>query len=610
MSISSFCIEQHKKEQEALKKFLIYSFAGSAVLHVVLALGASWAWEARPELAEDPIEIILVEEPEVPKPEEQPLKETPKPKPKTVETPTPPQPTKTQIPEPIKPQQRADALPQKPVQQPVPALPATPQKPVTPTAPTSVEPPTEPKRESSPVVTPPSEPVREPSEPALSPPEPVAINNSAPPRPDSNSQPLQTDSDTEQLRERLSEPTTTESAAPPNDDTSDANPTSPGAVATNPSAPPRPTGIPGLLSDASKITRQIRESLGGSRSAEQASSSEDDSMADPGSPGAVATNPSAPTRPSGRSQPLPGSASGSEQLRESLGGSRSAERASSSEGDPMADPGSPGAVATNSSAPTRPSGSSQPLPGSASGSEQLRESLGGGSSAERASSSEGDSMANPSSPGAVATNPSAPRRPAGNSESLPVSSSAGCVATSKPEFPSSLANQDIEARPVVELIVDGSGKVIESKLVEPSPYPAINQAALETVTSVSCPAQGNRRRVRMGISFAQQGTDFEREARQRAEQLERERLERERQAQLEQERQEQLEQERREQERQEQLEQERREQERQEQLEQERREQERQEQLEQERLEQERQEQLERERQEQVEEVAPPEPTE
>jgi TonB family protein len=189
------------------------------------------------------------------------------------------------------------------------------------------------------------------------------------------------------------------------------------------------------------------------------------------------------------------------------------------------------------------------------------------------------------------------------------------VATSKPEFPSSLANEDIEARPVVELIVDGSGKVIESKLVEPSPYPAINQAALETVTSVSCPAQGSRRRVRMGISFAQEGTDFEREARQRAEQLERERRERERQAQLERERrererQEQLEQERQEQERQEQLEQERQEQERQEQLERERQEQERQEQLEQERLEQERQEQLERERQEQVEEVPPPEPTE
>ncbi|MFW5663979.1 MAG: TonB family protein [Coleofasciculus sp.] len=567
MSISSFCIEQHKKEQEALKKFLIYSFAGSAVLHIVLVLGISWAWETRPELAEDPIEIILVEEPEVPEPEEQLLTETPKPKPKAVETPTPPQPTKTPIPEPIKPQQRAEALPQKPVQQSVPAIPATPQKPVTPPAPTSVEPPTEPTRERRPVVTPPSEPVREPSDPApLSPPEPVAINNSAPPRPDSNSQPLETDSDVGQLRERLREPTTTESAAPPNDDTSDANPTSPGAVATNPSAPPRPRGVSGILSDASKITENIRERLGDSFSPSTDSASDSDSIANPGSPGTVATN---------------------------------------------------------SPAPTRPSSSSQPLSGSASGSRRFRESLGGGSSTQRASSSDGDSIANPGVPGTVATNSPAPPRPAGNSESLPVSSSAGCVATSKPEFPSSLANQSIEARPVVELIVDGSGKVIESKLVEPSPYPAINQAALETGTSVSCPAQGNRRRVRMGISFAQQGTDFEREARQRAEQLERERQAQLEQERRERERQEQLEQERREQERQEQLEQERQEQLEQERREQERREQERQEQLEQERREQERQEQLEQERQEQlererqeqerqeqVEELLPPELTE
>ncbi|MFP5270450.1 TonB family protein [Coleofasciculus sp.] len=542
MSISSFCIEQHKKEQETLKKFLVYSFAGSAVLHIVLALGISLAWETRPELAEDPIEIILVEEPEVPKAEEQPLKETPKPKPKpkAVETPTPPQPTKTQIPEPIKPQQRAEALPQKPVKQPVPAIPATHQRAVTPSAPTSVEPPTEPIRERRPVVTPPSEPIREPSDPALSPPEPVAINNSAPPRPENNSQPLQTDSDVEKLRERLSEPTTTESTAPPNDDASEANPTSPGAVATNPSAPPRPRGVSGILSDASKITENIRERLGDSFSPST------DSLSD------------------------------------------------------IANPGSPGAVATNPSAPTRPSSSSQPLSGSSSGSQPFRESLGGGSSGERASSSEGDSIANPGVPGEVATNSSAPPRPPGNSESLPVSSAEGCTATRKPEFPSSLANQGIEARPVVELIVDEKGKVIESKLVEPSSYPAINQAALETVTSVSCPARGNRRRVRMGISFAQPGTDFQREAHQRAEKLEEERRERE---QLEEERREreQLEEERRERE---QLEEERRERE---QLEEERRERE---QLEEEPQQPEPQEQLEPELQEQMEEVPPPEPKE
>ncbi|MEQ8963434.1 MAG: hypothetical protein RLP02_36940, partial [Coleofasciculus sp. C2-GNP5-27] len=452
MSLSSFCIEQHKKEQEALKKFLIYSFAGSAVLHIVLALGVSWAWETRPELAEEPIEIILVEEPEVPKPEEQPLKETPKPKPKAVETPTPPQPQKTQIPEPIKPQQRAEALPQQPIQRPVPAIPATPQKPVTPPAPTSVEPPTEPTKERSPVVTPPSEPVREPSEPTpLSPPEPVAINNSPPPRPENNSQPLQTDSDVENIRERLSEPTTTESAASPNDDASEADPTSPGEVATNPSAPPQPRGVSGILSDASKVAENIRERLSDSFSPSTDSASDSDPIANPGVPGEVATNPSAPTRPRGVSGILSDASKAAENIRERLGDSFSPSTDSVSDSDSIANPGEPGTVATNPSAPTRPSSSSQPLSGSASGSQPFRESLGGESSTQRASSSGDDSIANPGVPGAVATNPSAPPRPAGNSESLPVSSAAGCVATSKPKFPSSLANQGIEARPVVEL---------------------------------------------------------------------------------------------------------------------------------------------------------------
>ncbi|MEQ9237088.1 TonB family protein [Coleofasciculus sp. E2-BRE-01] len=586
MSISSFCIEQHKKEQEALKKFLIYSFAGSAVLHIVLALGISWAWETRPELAEDPIEIILVEEPEVPKPEEQPLKETPKPKAKTVETLTPPQPTKTQIPEPIKPQQRADALPQKPVQQPVPALPATPQKPVTPPAPTSVEPPTEPTRERSPVVTPPSEPVREPSEPALSPPEPVAINNSAPPRPENNSQPLQTDSDVGKLRERLSEPTTTQSTAPPNDDASEANPTSPGAVATNPSAPPRPRGVSGILSDASKITENIRDRLGGSFSESTGSPSAEDSMADPGLPGAVATNPSAPTRPSGTSQPLSGSSSGSQPFRESLGGGSSGERASSSEGDSIANPGLPGAVATNTSAPTRPK------PGGNAGGDRTEDGGGG----------------------------------------------LRCIRGCNPDYPSSLEGE--EGRVPVNVELDRNGNVVNARASGGTRSRQFVQEA-EAATrrmKFTKPEGRDRVTVTVNINFTQPGSEFDRQARERREQnererqqreqerqaqLEQERQERERQAQLEQERkeqerqeqlererQEQLERERQEQERQEQLERERQEQERQEQLERERQEQERQEQLERERQEQERQEQLERERQEQVEEVPPPEPTE
>jgi len=106
-----------------------------------------------------------------------------------------------------------------------------------------------------------------------------------------------------------------------------------------------------------------------------------------------------------------------------------------------------------------------------------------------------------------------------------VSSTAGCELKRKPQFPELLTDQDIEARPVVELIIDESGKVTNRKLVESSGYPAIDQAALEIASSVRCPARGDRYRVRFAINFAQEGSEFEREALERLEQLEPERLE-------------------------------------------------------------------------------------
>ncbi|NEP59829.1 MAG: TonB family protein [Symploca sp. SIO2G7] len=98
-----------------------------------------------------------------------------------------------------------------------------------------------------------------------------------------------------------------------------------------------------------------------------------------------------------------------------------------------------------------------------------------------------------------------------NPELPPVSSAASCEIKRRPQFPESLVDQDIEARPVVELIIDESGKVIQSKLVESSPYPAIDRAFLEIASSLSCPARGERYRVRLAISFAQEGSEFERE---------------------------------------------------------------------------------------------------
>mgnify|MGYP005842931103 CR=1 FL=1 len=587
MSISSFCIEQREKEQEALKKFLTISLVGSAVFHVVLGFGISWLWAKQPELADEPIEIIVVEEPDT---EEKPLTDPPKPEP------TPQQPIKTEVPKPPIPQPTiptvpltqkaqpappASAAPQRAVVQPAPDTPAAPPQPVAPPPPAALAPPTQPTTEPKPVITPSQERTAESSEPApITPPESVAIDRSAPPRPDRSFQPLQTDSDARQVRERLSEPTQSESTAPLTDDSSDANPASPGAVATNRSAPPRPRGVPGLLSDASTVARQIRERLGGSSS-----------------------------------QPT----------------------ASPGEGDSNANPASPGAVATNRSAPPRPGGTSQALQGSSPDSRQFRESLSGGSSSETASVGGGDSIANPTSAGAVAANRSAPPRPGtgnqgGNTESSRTSGGRGgvsCISGCQPEYPSLLEGKEGSA--VVRVVVDQSGNVVDSEIAGGSGNSQIREAAIAAARKMkfTTPEGGSRVAVRVTINFTLAGSDFDRQARERQEQNERERQqrERERQAQLEQERQEQerqaqLERERQEQERQAQLEQERQEQERQAQLEQERQERERQEQerqaqleqerqererqeqerqaqLEQERQERERQEQLERERQEQ-----------
>ncbi|NJL83630.1 MAG: TonB family protein [Chloroflexaceae bacterium] len=106
---------------------------------------------------------------------------------------------------------------------------------------------------------------------------------------------------------------------------------------------------------------------------------------------------------------------------------------------------------------------------------------------------------------------SQPTRPGGNSP-LPLSSSAGCSATRKPKFPQSLANRGIEARPVVEIVTDPSGKAVRSAIATSSGYPELDRAALETANSVTCPTQGGSRRVRLAIAFVQEGSNLEQEA--------------------------------------------------------------------------------------------------
>jgi len=88
MSLSAFCIEQREKEGKFLKSFLLYSLVTSSVIHCLALLGIRWFWEPFPALAEDPIEIIMVDAPEPPQPEP-PQPEPPQPEPPQPEPPQP-----------------------------------------------------------------------------------------------------------------------------------------------------------------------------------------------------------------------------------------------------------------------------------------------------------------------------------------------------------------------------------------------------------------------------------------------------------------------------------------------------------------------------------------
>lgn len=94
MTNSRFCVRQRQQEQQRLNKLLILGFAGSTVLHGILAYTLPrWSFES-PKTAEEPMELILVDKPKPqpkpkPKIESKPIVE---PKPKTVKPPEPVQP--------------------------------------------------------------------------------------------------------------------------------------------------------------------------------------------------------------------------------------------------------------------------------------------------------------------------------------------------------------------------------------------------------------------------------------------------------------------------------------------------------------------------------------
>lgn len=114
MPTSQFCIQQRQKEQQQLKRLLIFGFAGSAVLHGILAYALPhWSFKSAKQV-EEPIKMVILEKPkpEPKKLESKPLiepKPKPLPKPEPVKAQTPPPPVKP--PEPI----QAPNPPPKPV---------------------------------------------------------------------------------------------------------------------------------------------------------------------------------------------------------------------------------------------------------------------------------------------------------------------------------------------------------------------------------------------------------------------------------------------------------------------------------------------------------------
>ncbi|NJK55353.1 MAG: hypothetical protein HC939_04865 [Pleurocapsa sp. SU_5_0] len=108
MTNSRFCVRQRQQEQQRLNKLLILGFAGSTVLHGILAYTLPrWSFES-PKTAEEPMELILVDKPKPqpkpkPKIESKPIVE---PKPKTVK---PPEPVQPQTPPPVEPPEPVQA---------------------------------------------------------------------------------------------------------------------------------------------------------------------------------------------------------------------------------------------------------------------------------------------------------------------------------------------------------------------------------------------------------------------------------------------------------------------------------------------------------------------
>lgn len=458
ISISSFCQEQREKQQTNQTILVLYGLITSTALHGLLAVANLLISPRIDDITQNPIEFIIVDEPE-PEPAPEP---EPEPKPELItEKPL------EELPKPELLTKNLEPLP-KPLEQAI-------------KGPNLVQqPPQLSESVSTPIVQP------EP-EISLSKPPTAVINEST--------QPVQ-----------------------------------PNLTLPKPSIPARPSNLSTPLAPSSEVnsplidTPTLQTPIADARAA------------NPNAPGLVTSNRSQPVKPTSFSEPL-AATEASSQLQEGLSSKVALQPNESTE---QAQPNV--AVAAERAAPERP-GTSNSTPLSAEGSginASLRDGL-------RSNGLPQPRIGNPSTnPGSsnlprVAAR-SQPTKPSRTVEPPPIGSSAGCVQRLIPKFPPRLERENIEARVEIEVTTDANGRAVSQKVIRSSGYSELDEAALSAASSVRCPSSGGERRVRIAISFVQKGTDFEREARERQEELERKREEQERRlAELERQRAEELE---------------------------------------------------------------------
>ncbi|MBE9225064.1 TonB family protein [Phormidium sp. LEGE 05292] len=546
MSISSFCLEQREKEKAAFKSILAYSIAGSTVLHIVLAFGFALLLPKEPSLAEDPIEVVVLDTPE---PEVQKLEvKIPKPTPQPVVTPTPEKIIPTPTPEPI-PTPTPEPIPTPKVELPKPL-----EKPVEPEEVKEAEPIktpdiAEPEKVAE-TLPPPkiSETVREDlqkPDPPLTKPKTETANTP---------QPLQTPlARARDFKDRLAqtqqpvekESRTEETPQLPRGLNANQQPLVDNSRVTS---QPLESSVAGNREFRDRANATLRDRIAANNNSTSGTTPGDDnSLMNPGIPGEVSTNRENITnKPTATSQPLLTSTNGDRKFRDSIANSNNSPPTTNPGSDiSNGTPGIPGQVTANNQRPNnRPVGGNQPLQ-TATNNRGFRNSFSNNDSSNNFGSPSGTSnpQTSPTTPGTstgVAVNQPPARsnrqegdNSGGNRRTARRSGRGGglrCVSQCNPDYPPDVEN--LEGRPVVQFVVEADGSTADPQVAESSGNSRLDRAAVEAVQKMRfAPPDEGRRTVKLAINFATSGSDFERQARQRREQNERQRRERESQRQ-------------------------------------------------------------------------------